>query len=368
MPKSYGQHSAQTSRSELLARKVTALFQSVHSNRGALVGALTLAVVTILIVGGIGWALSDAMSAAATTPLASGPTLVSLGASEKTSQDSASSYSDKLLQPEEFSESIEESAVTPTITGASKTAPEASASLVGAVEAIHTEGYEVGYALIDIKTGISVSYNADSSFYSASSLKGPYVIGLVEYELGERYTSEQGRITNIIEWSDNDAYRSLRYTYGNSSFEQLANAAGIELTGAPAAAEAQSSLAYNMSAASITDNHYEFLTPNQMLALWKQCYEFLASDAPGAAWLGEVLQSPENSAIRSTAGVLGTTWSKAGWFPADSAEWGTTVDAGVVRTNTGDVVLCVMTNAPEDFGAVESVVGSLLTLRAALTN
>lgn len=255
-----------------------------------------------------------------------------------------------------------------TITGTSNDGGVAVTELTEATEALEAEGFEVGFALVDINTGITVSYNADSSFYSASSLKGPYVIGLVEYELGDNYASEGTRITNIIKWSDNDSYGALRYNYGNGSFQQLVSAAGISAVGATAADSVQEALAQNMSAESITDNNYEFITPNQMLGLWKQCYEYLISGSAGAEWLGEIFEEPENSAIRSTASGLGTTWSKAGWFPDDDGTgvWSTTVDAGVVRASTGDIVLCVMTTAPEDFATVESIVSPLLALHAAL--
>lgn len=252
-----------------------------------------------------------------------------------------------------------------TVSGTRRDTGTAGDQLSAAINAIEAEGYAVGLALYDINTGITVSYNADLAFYSASSLKGPYVIGLTKYQLGDNVTSESGRIENIVEWSDNDAYSSLRDAYGNDSFAQLADAAGATAMSATPAAD--NFAGYDFYSTSLTDNKYEYISPNQLLALWKECYGFLSSDEPGANYLSEVFQTPEISAIRMSASALGTTWSKAGWYP-DSDGYNTTVDAGAVCTNTGDFILCVMTNKGEDFVALESIVSPLVAVRATLIN
>lgn len=256
---------------------------------------------------------------------------------------------------------------TPTISGTSRNGGSALQELTDATHAIEQAGFAVGYAMLDLATGVTVSYNADAQFYSASSIKGPYVTSVVQYELGDSaQTSEGNRISAIIESSDNAAYSNLRDVYGNSSFAKLVDASGAAGMPAHGATKAVSKAAASQSGEGIADNKYEFFTPNQMLALWRQSYQFLSSGEPGADWLAGVFQAPETSAIRVTAGTLGTTWSKAGWYPAGSAGYATTVDAGVVRTSSGDVVLAIMTTEPENFAAVESVLSPLLALRATL--
>lgn len=96
----------------------------------------------------------------------------------------------------------------------------------------------------------------------------------------------------------------------------------------------------------IADNFYEFVTPEQMVALWDQCRAYLESGEPGAAWLADELQTPEISSLSHVGRAWGTTWAKAGWYPDDASGFATTVDAGVVRTETGDVVIAVMTTSP----------------------
>lgn len=254
-----------------------------------------------------------------------------------------------------------------TITGTRRDAGRAADELSAITRDIESAGYEVGYMMLDINTGITVSYNADKAFYSASSIKGPYVVSLVEYELGSSYASESTRIANILEYSDNDAYTSLRGAYGNSCFATLAEASGATAMATTSATENVATSSQGLTS-DITDEYYEFVSANQMVALWRACYTYLTSNSEGAAWLGELLETPEDSAIRYTASTLGTTWSKAGWYPGEDSGFGTAVDAGIVRTSSGDVVICVMTTDPEDFGTLESIVGPLLTVRGTLCN
>lgn len=273
-------------------------------------------------------------------------------------------FAASLLLPDELTPILPGS---PTISGTTASGGSVLQELTDATHAIEQAGFAVGYAMLDLSTGVSVSYNADAQFYSASSIKGPYVTSVVRYELGDSAQSSEGsRISAIIESSDNAAYSNMRDAYGNSSFAALVDASGADQMPSHGATSAAAKAAAAQSGASIADNKYEFFTPNQMLALWQQCYEFLSSGKPGASWLAGIFETPETSAIRVTAGTLGTTWSKAGWYPAGDAGFGTTVDAGVVRTSTGDVLVSVMTTEPENFAAIESVLSPLLALRSTL--
>ena len=248
---------------------------------------------------------------------------------------------------------------TATVVGTANHADDALAGLDEATRAIEDAGHSVGYVMRDLSTGIAVGYNADRAFYGASSIKGPYVVSAVRYELGDAAEkTESSRITKIITDSDNEAYYRFRSAYGDGCFERLLSDAGLSpvLDGAP-----------ENSDGDISNDSFEFFTPNQLLAMWGECREFLASDEPGARWLGEVLQTPANSAIRVTAGSIGTTWSKPGWYPGDTSAYGTTVDAGVLRTESGDVLIAVMTDSPEDFQALESIVSALVCVRTQLS-
>lgn len=231
-----------------------------------------------------------------------------------------------------------------------------------ATDAIEDAGYKVGYVLLDVNTGAIISYNADTAFYSASSLKGPYVAALARYGLGDGIESLSGLVSATIEQSDNVAYAILRGSNGNDVMRELIDEAGAENLPVTAATSNIDSAMQTLSVASIADNNYEFVTPNQLLSMWALCGQYLASNEPGAAYLASEFAIPETSAIRYVGRAFGDTWSKAGWYPGEGGPLSTTVDAGVVREETGDVVLVVMTNKGSDFSVIDSIALELLEL------
>lgn len=236
------------------------------------------------------------------------------------------------------------------------------APLRHATDSVEDAGYKVGYVLLDVNTGATISYNADTAFYSASSLKGPYVTALARYGLGDGIESLSGLVSATIEQSDNVAYAILRGSNGNDVMRQLVDEAGAENLPVTAATDDIDSAMQTLSVASIADNNYEFVTPNQLLSMWTICEQYLASDEPGAAYLASEFAIPETSAIRYVGRAFGGTWSKAGWYPSEGGSLSTTVDVGVVREETGDVVLVVMTNKGSDFSVIDSIALELLEL------
>lgn len=237
-----------------------------------------------------------------------------------------------------------------------------------ATDAIEDAGYKVGYVLLDVNTGATISYNADTAFYSASSLKGPYVAALARYGLGDGIESLSGLVSATIEQSDNVDYDILRRSNGNDVMRQLIDEAGAENLPVTAATSDIDSAMQTLSVASIADNNYEFVTPNQLLSMWALCGQYLASNEPGAAYLASEFAIPETSAIRYVGRAFGGTWSKAGWYPGEGGSLSTTVDAGVVREETGDVVLVVMTNKGSDFSVIDSIALELLELHECMVS
>lgn len=239
--------------------------------------------------------------------------------------------------------------------------------LVEAVQTIENNGYAVGYVMLDLDTGRSMSYNADSLFYSASSIKGPYVTSIVQDSLKSSVRREETRISNILEYSDNDTYFTFRSTYGNEPFKKFVVQSGADQLPGVAANDEISDADEQLSSHDITDNMFEFYTPNQLAALWSESYKFLSSDKPGAHWLAHEFEEPETSVIHPASAAVGTSWSKAGWYPAGDPGYATTVDAGVVRTpDSGSFIVVAMTTAPEDFDALATVVNPLITMHTGL--
>ena len=83
------------------------------------------------------------------------------------------------------------------------------------VNSLRSSGYDVGFLLYDPVTGQGVSYNCDRYFYSASSVKGPYVVSIVSNNsavLRREYNS----ISAVLHYSDNGRYSYLWNKYGRS--------------------------------------------------------------------------------------------------------------------------------------------------------
>lgn len=314
--------------------------KQMHASKKALAGALASAGV-----------MAAALASPTTAPAMDASSLL------EPAHGNAASYAQGLLTCERLRE---QDVTRVEVSGASVNATQLRA-LDEAIGTIEGQGQQIGFVMLDLATGATVSYHADSAFYSASSIKGPYVVSVVKSVLGDDAPAD-GRIDAILRYSDNDAYASLRSSYGDAPLHELVDASGAERMPSAGITGLVESAAAPAREGGIADDFYEFVTPRQLAALWQQCHAFLASDEPGAAWLASEMQQPEISSLRHVGCAWGTTWSKAGWYPDDDAAFSTTVDAGVVRTGSGDVVIAVMTTAPEDFSVTASVIAPLLAL------
>jgi hypothetical protein len=237
---------------------------------------------------------------------------------------------------------IDSSAIT--VTGADRAKAASSLGrLMEAASAVETGGNTVAFEMVDLATGTCVSYDPDTSYYSASSIKGPYVIFLEQNVVGDDQGSMADAFENAIEWSDNDAYTSLRQAYGDSGFAAWMTDAGVTLEG---------SQAYN---------HYVHYSAHQLRLLWSACYPYLMSDEPGAAWCRKAFLQTLSSPISSVLGTEYTTWSKAGWFESEEGYGSEAVTCvgGIVRSAAGDYAVAVMSDLPAEFDPLEDVISEL---------
>ncbi len=62
-------------------------------------------------------------------------------------------------------------------------------SLQSAVDSVRADGYGAGFVMVDIKTGQGVACNPYGSFYSASTIKGPYVASIVSMDPSTAWSS-----------------------------------------------------------------------------------------------------------------------------------------------------------------------------------
>lgn len=206
-----------------------------------------------------------------------------------------------------------------------------SAQLQHAISAYHEQGFEVSFAVVDMRTGAVIMSFANVPRYSASSIKAPYILSLAQtgaIDLDAVSTSVDADaaylnqlITATLTVSDNDSYDSLYRRYGTSPF--TAWTAG-----------------YTFDAP--LSGYYEFLTASDLARLWVLGYQYLFSDmapakADGAepasqqarAWFAQQMRGSLNSSIQMAHAESEEVYTKAGWIYGEGDLYALN-DAGIV--------------------------------------
>ena len=197
-----------------------------------------------------------------------------------------------------------------------------------------TNGNDFSFLLADLTDNKGIAYNIDEDFYSASSIKGPYVASLVASDpdiLSDN--QESSEIENILLYSDNTCYVRMLNTYGFTPLMDWSDEAGADLE--------------------ITAYDYTYYSARTLAKLWIRNYEYFTSDTTGKQ-LAEEFEQPETSSIHETLGDMYTTQSKAGWI-ADP-DCSSTCDAGIVYADNGPYVLVVMSDLPASLESLDPLV------------
>lgn len=216
------------------------------------------------------------------------------------------------------------------------------AHLKEAIKEFSSRNYDVGFVLINLKNGKGISYNTDMMFYSASAIKAPYIASLLSQGNLKRDMKSNQRleqdIENILIYSDNDAYYHLQSLYGTKAFQNWCVAAGVEHS--------------LKNGESFTD-----ITVADLAKMWLQMYADYDEGSISEEISGFATR-PEESSIRHVLGLTDSTWSKAGWYP-NQEKSAATNDAGIVETDKSVYVIAICSDAPEDFGLLDSMVEAL---------
>lgn len=197
-----------------------------------------------------------------------------------------------------------------------------------------TNGNDFSFLLADLTDNKGIAYNIDEDFYSASSIKGPYVASLVASDpdiLSDN--QESSEIENILLYSDNTCYERMVNTYGFTPLMDWSDEAGTDL--------------------GITAYDYTYYSARTLAKLWIRNYEYFTSDTTGKQ-LAEEFEQPETSSIHETLGDMYTTQSKAGWI-ADP-DCNSACDAGIVYADNGPYVLVVMSDLPASLESLDPLV------------
>ncbi len=192
------------------------------------------------------------------------------------------------------------------------------------IKRIRSLGYNLGFVMADIRTGNGVSFNPGHKFYSASSIKGPYVAAMVS-AYPETLDYEYYTIESILTYSDNEGYADLWYTYGPDCLLSWAKQAGIK---------------------KVQWDLYTDYSPRDLAKLWLMNYVFFETD-PNGKKLSGMYEHPQTSRIRGVLGRKYRTLSKAGWIP-EGWEDPTFNDAGIVYAGDRPYVVAFLSEIPEE--------------------
>lgn len=231
---------------------------------------------------------------------------------------------------------------------------ESTEALASALSGFESNGYTVGFTLINLNTGKGISYNLDSRVYGASSFKGPYAAYLCQHlgdndiafpqgaqDAGKGISSNADSLMrDMIINSDNTAFSTLRNSYDSAGFAEW-------LTGC------------SVDSSIMHDTHFPRYSARESALLWLHTYQYLKTETPTAQHLASLYAQTNVSFIRSGVGSIEgvqTVLNKAGWCASGQRFTGL-CDAGLIECADGTTYLMsTMTNAPD---------GGLYTVRLA---
>lgn len=204
-----------------------------------------------------------------------------------------------------------------------------SRKLADIIDEFESNGYEIGFVMVDVKTGDALSYHAGAEIYSASVIKAPYIFSLLES--GITPTRDMFLAGNQ---SDNDAYQRIRRAYGNQVFADW-----IAGTGIP---EKQSQTRYIVT------------TPLDLCRMFYKGTGLLLGEEEYSDWARNTFTNSLNSAIALTVGEDDAqdkkVYSKAGWIASDGNSIENSYTNGAIVDGDYPYVVTIMSNSPGYIG------------------
>lgn len=175
-----------------------------------------------------------------------------------------------------------------------------------------TSKYRLSFVMVDLKTGEGISYNPSQDFYSASAIKGPYVVSANKYLSSEIGKSEESLMESAIIDSDNHDYIELRDELGSACMRKYMKYCDI------------STQDYY--------KHYSYFTAREFAHLWIGNYYYFFEDTnKRSEWCRNLYTHGYRSFIHKKLKDTTTVYTKPGWFPGEG--YNVQNDAGIVMAN-----------------------------------
>ena len=193
-------------------------------------------------------------------------------------------------------------------------------ALNSAIKAIQNAGRSVAFTMIDLTTGVGISYNSDVVYASACSIKAPYTIALNEY-VPSSLSAYRSEMFSALDVSNNETYCEYFYDYGRwplEKYNSIAHVSDFSWTGWTAR-----------------------YTAEDLCRMWVVSANYLLNNtSSNCSWLKDVLS--DNSATMTRSAVSGygvsTVYAKSGW-----TDWART-EGALVMAGDHPYVTGIMTN------------------------
>lgn len=278
----------------------------------------------------------------------------------------AASYIENLPVIRELAKTIQDDEGL-VVFGSAAPSDEALNELQAQIDRLSQDQHTVSLIMVDLNTLSGVACHSSAAMCSQSTIKGVYLGSLLE-ERPELLTEHWQEFHDAIVYSDNEAYESLRETYGNECLLRWCQEAGV------------------------SENFAELLYPREnsardMFLMWTVLYRYLnggTCDPDFASWFADSLAS-------AAALQLGNRYpvqTKAGWetgyyedildpddFVPDRYVDGNPLndeiaanDTGVVYTEEGPYLFVIYTDHFYDFYDNVVLAHPLCGLEEALCN
>ena len=184
-------------------------------------------------------------------------------------------------------------------------------------------GFNMGIVMFDIKSGKGIAYNPKQEFYSASSVKGPYMASLIANE--KNVMDEWGDvITEIAHSSDNSCYNMLFREFGEYYYNDWCDQAQA------------SAYMYN-------GYQYTYYSAEGLARLWLMNYKLFTTDPDVGEIAGRLFEAPEYSLIHKALYPVYKTRSKSGWINTGEVS---AIDSGIIYAGDHPYLMTILS----DFG------------------
>lgn len=196
---------------------------------------------------------------------------------------------------------------------------------------LNDKNYDVGFILLDLNTGEGLSYNPDLELYSASIAKAPYLAALDQNELKSNPQLKEklkDKISNILHYSDDDAYKSLVKEFGTKSLVKWTD--DIKLSSPPKLGE-----------------RFWYTSPRDFISIWLKLYADYKAGRLDQEFV-DMATSPKRSALYPATQDRERSWTKAGWH-VDKSGTKVTHDTGIIDAPTGPYIAIVFSSIPQTF-------------------